>query len=346
MQTVFISLQTLGIGALGAVLAMWLGIPAAHILGPAALVSIAGLSGMRTAMPKQLRMICFVIIGMGMGSGVTPEVVAAAIRWPLSLVFLVGAMALTLWAGSFALRASLGLSPKTSVLAAAPGHLSYVLSLGLETGKSADMKSITLIQSLRVLALTLLTPPLVILLRGEPLPSSLPPVVPMPVLALMGLTLAGLVVGYGLDRLKVPAALLIGAMFASSFAHGAGIIHGGVPRWLAMPGFVVMGCVIGTRFDGVKLRDLRKAFAGAMLLTGIAVVISCLAAWAVAEILGFSLTSALIAFAPGGLETMMAMALLLDAEPAYVALHHVGRIFTLTVLIPVFLHAAPENRDP
>jgi len=45
----------------------------------------------------------------------------------------------------------------------------------------------------------------------------------------------------------------------------------------------------------------------------------------------------LIAFAPGGVETMAAMSVLLDADPAFVAAHHVLRLFVLTALVPIVL---------
>ena len=44
-----------------------------------------------------------------------------------------------------------------------------------------------------------------------------------------------------------------------------------------------------------------------------------------------------IAFAPGGLETMIAMGGLVSAEPTYIASHHVSRLFFLAFLIPILL---------
>lgn len=327
--------QTLGLGALGAGLAWWLHIPAPFLLGPAAAVTIAALVGVEVDIPGPVRDLGFVLVGLGLGSGVTPEVLAAAARWPLSLVFLVAAVAAILWGGALVSRRVFGLDRNTALLASAPGHLSYVLGLGLEI--KADLQLLTLIQSLRVLALTILTPPLVLILSGAPLPRGLPPVVPMTLVALLPLAGCAAVFGIGLRRLGLPAAMLIGAMAVSSVGHGSGLTPGGVPPVLSVPGFVLMGSVIGTRFSGVRFSMLRKAMGAAVLLTAMAVLVASLAAVSVSMIFGFPLSSALIAFAPGGVETMAAMALMLHADPAYVALHHVVRIFALTFMIPLAL---------
>ncbi|WP_138471429.1 AbrB family transcriptional regulator [Poseidonocella sp. HB161398] len=326
--------QTLAVGASGAGLAHVLGIPAPFLLGPAALVTLAALAGLRMDVPPGLRNAGFVLIGMGMGSGVTPEVIHAAARWPLSLVLLLLAVAAILWGGGWALRRVFGLDHPTSILSAAPGHLSYVLSLGLDT--KADLPQVALVQSLRVLALTILTPPLVLLLEGEALVPAAPQG-PMGPAMLAALAAAALCIGLGFRRAGIPAGMLMGAMAASAIGHGAGWLEGAVPQWLAVPGFVLMGSTIGTRFSGIDVRMILRALGGASLLTGLAVAVSSLAAFAAARILGLPLSAALIAFAPGGVETMAAMALLLHADPAYVALHHVVRIFALSFLVPLAL---------
>nr|WP_269102293.1 AbrB family transcriptional regulator [Mangrovicoccus ximenensis] len=146
-----------------------------------------------------------------------------------------------------------------------------------------------------------------------------------------------LALGLAFLRLRVPAAMLMGAMVASSLGHGAGWVWGTVPQWLAVPGFVLMGSTIGTRFTGIDLRMVLRALGAASMLTGMAVAISSAAAFGTALAFGFPLSAALIAFAPGGVETMAAMALLLHVDPAYVALHHVVRIFALSFLIPLAL---------
>jgi uncharacterized membrane protein AbrB (regulator of aidB expression) len=64
-----------------------------------------------------------------------------------------------------------------------------------------------------------------------------------------------------------------------------------------------------------------------------------LAAAAVAQVIDLPFAVFLLAFAPGGVEVMAAMAVQLALEPAFVAAHHVLRLLVLTVLIPVLIRA-------
>ena len=54
---------------------------------------------------------------------------------------------------------------KSSLLASTPGHLSFVLMLGTET--KADTTKIAVIQSIRVLVLTIITPVIIYLYNGN-----------------------------------------------------------------------------------------------------------------------------------------------------------------------------------
>lgn len=329
------ALRILAIGALGAAIAYALHIPAPFLTGPALCVSLAALAGVRGAVPDRLRDACFLLIGTGMGSGVTPEALATAAQWPLSLVVL-GLAVMTIFLGGAALlRWLFGFDPMTAILTATPGHLSFVISLSSE--QKADIPRVTMIQTIRVLSLTLIVPFLAPLLSDHPLPAFVPTQHQMPLPDLAVILILSLGVGVIFKRLRVPAALLLGAMAVSSVAHGASLTEGVIPRWLSVPGFVVMGTLIGTRFTGVTPGMVGQALGAALVLTGFAALVAVVAALAVAQVLHLPVLNVLIAYAPGGLETMMAMSVLLEANPAYVAAHHVGRLLFLTVALPVIV---------
>lgn len=332
------SLRILAIGAAGAGAALALHVPAPFLTGPAFLVSLAALCGLRGNVPDRLRDGCFVLIGAGMGSGVTPEALATAAQWPLSLVILSLGLMVVFLGGARLLQAIFGMDRMTAILTATPGHMSFVLSLSTEL--RADLPRVTMTQSLRVLALTLLVPLLAPLLTDRPLPAFAPvsSLMPLPHLALV-LALSA-VAGLGLQRLRVPAGLLLGGMAVSAAAHAAALTEGVVTPWLAVPGFVVMGTLIGTRLSGVTPSMLGQALGAASLLTGFAALVSLAGAALVAHLFGLPVVTALIAFAPGGLETMLAMSVLLDANPAFVAAHHVFRLLLLTVVLPLVVSRA------
>ena len=330
-----ITLTTLVIGAIGAALAWALGIPAPFLTGPAALVSFASLMGVKTDIPIPLRDTCFVLLGIGMGAGVTPEVVEAARQWPLPLVVLSVLLLVIFFGGAWSVQRLFAYDQNTARLAATPGHLSFILSLSTEV--KADIPIVAVIQSLRVLILTLLVPAVVALITEADLSMSQSPMAAMPLLALAGVLVLATGIGLILKRWNVPAPLLLAGMVISTLAHGAGVVEGGMPIWIAVPTFAVMGTLIGTRFSGVTLSLVARAAAASGVLTALALVTTLIAALLVHQMTALPLTDLMIAFAPGGLETMAALSIMLGADPAFTALHHVYRLLFLTFLVPAFI---------
>ncbi|MGI3184502.1 AbrB family transcriptional regulator [Nioella aestuarii] len=333
---------TLAVGTIGALLATLLHLPAPYLTGPAALVTLVGVMGMRTRVPIVLRDGCFLVIGTSMGTGVNPEILAAAANWPLSLVALSLALLVIFLGGAALLQRFLEFDRISALLAATPGHLSYILSLSADT--KSDLSTITVAQSLRVLILTLLVPLAVGLLTDADLSMSARP---EPVMSLihLGLILAlAALLGAGLKRIRLPAAFLMGGFVVSALSHGTGATPGLVPVWVAVPSFAIMGTLIGTRFSGISVTQILRASGAAAVLAALALVATLGAALSMHWVLGLPVTNLLIAYAPGGLETMAALSVMLDADPAFVAFHHAFRILLLTFLVPAFLpRTEPET---
>lgn len=326
------------IGGLGALVAFMLGLPAPFLCGPALAVTAAGLAGLRLSVPKSLRNATFVVVGISMGTSVTPDVIDAAKTWPLSFLAVLVTVVILLYVAYWILHHGFGYDRNTAMLAASPGHLSYIISLTAET--KSDLASVSVIQSVRVLALTLAVPLLVEYLDLV----SIEPIVlisPMPPLVL-GLTILGsLAVGWIFMRWRFPAALLLGGVAVSIFIHITGLTSGGVPNWLSQPTYIVLGSLIGTRFSRASLRDMRKAFLAGGVVTVAVVLLASIVAVLISRLIGVPLNAVMIAFAPGGLETMAAMAVMMHADAAYVGSHHVLRLLFLSVLMPWVLRKKP-----
>lgn len=332
---------TLGVAAVGVAFAMLVSFPAPFLTGPAMAVTVAGLAGLKLGLPRQLVTFAMVLIGMNIGAGVTPDIVETAQRWPASFLVLAVSLLAIMAASAFWLRRVHGFDRRTALLSASPGHLSFVLSLSADV--DADIPRVALSQTIRVLALTLIVPVLVTAIGGvvEGGGSSVA-AMSLPVIAI--LLVLSLALGKVFQWMAVPAAMLLGAMAVSTLTHLTAIVEGTMPNWLGMPAFLVMGAMIGSRFSGVTLGMLRQSLAAGMAITVIASGLASLAAVMVWLWLDLPLGQLIVAFMPGGLEAMIALAVLLDADPAFVAGHHVMRLFILSVLVPVML--ARVNRRP
>ena len=101
--------------------------------------------------------------------------------------------------------------------------------------------------------------------------------------------------------------------------------------------FITLGVVIGARFVSVDLKLLKTSFISGFSLTLVGALFSLFFAFLTSKITNIELVDAIIAFAPGGLETMIAMGSIVNADPTYVAIHHVIRIIFLTFFVPFLI---------
>lgn len=328
-----ITLTSLAVGLGGAAVAYVLNAPAAVLIGPALAVSGAALSGLRVGIAEPVRNACFVVLGLGVGSGFTTDAGAAIQRWPFAFAAMAAMLAVTMFLTRTILARAFDFDRRSAILAAAPGHLSFVMGLSQDLG--ADTARIAVVQTLRVLALTVTVPYAALALGYRMDPVVLPQTAPMAMSALAVLAVLGIVLGLLFRRLLLPAPLLLGPMAVSALAHVTGLTEGGVPGWLMLPAFVTMGTLIGTRFTGMTLTQFRGAFLAGLCMTLIAVTMASLAAIPVAAALDMPAPHVMVAFAPGGLETMIALGATMQASPGFVAACHIVRLMILSVLIPV-----------
>ncbi|MFK7837794.1 MAG: AbrB family transcriptional regulator [Sulfitobacter sp.] len=326
---------TLMVGMLGAVLGWCLNAPVFMLLGPAVAVSVAGLGGLRVAVDPRLRDVCFVILGLAVGAGFDADALAAMVRWPLAFVF----MAAVMWAILVTCRALLmrffGFGRRSALLAAAPGHLSFVVTIAADLG--SDVARISVTQSVRLLSLTIAVPFVALAMGVEVSGNIAPQGQGMAPLHLIVMAVLGVALGMIFKRLRVPAPLLMGTMVVSALGHLTALAPGLLPQGLVLPAYLVLGALIGTRFSGVTLAELRGGFLAGVTVTIVAVSFAGAAAAPVAWALGMPMAHVLVAFAPGGLETMIAMGVVLGVVPGFVAACHIARLLVLTVLLPAML---------
>lgn len=338
-DTVRVSLVSFAVAAAGGALAHVAGLPAAWLAGSAIAVSAAAIAGLRVGLPARLRDVAFVVLGVSMGSGVTPNSLERAAHWPVSLAILAVFVAAVIAAAFCFFRRVSGWDRESAFFASIPGALSYVLALAVTS--RADIRKVATAQSIRVFCLVAVLPIFIGSVQGVGQPQ-LPPVGgPLEISVLIA---ACAVAGLLAVRLKVPAGLLTGAFFASAAAHGSGLVASSLPVWLTIPAFVLLGVIIGSRFTGTTPRLLLSLAAASLGGLAVSFAVSVVAALAVAGLTEATLGQALLAYAPGGLEAMIALSLLLGIDPAYVATHQLVRFILIALTLPLAARLARIER--
>ena len=337
--------ETLGYAVLGGAMFGWPGLPAGWLSGAILVTAAAALSGRPVHVPTVFARCLFVILGISLGAAVTPETVSRMATWPVSMVALAIAMSCSTLSVTLYLQRVHGWDQMSALFAAAPGALSQALALAAST--TADLRSVAIVQTVRVLALAVVLP-LVIAgfgMAGEP-----PPPVALPSLRdaflqfglLLVLSTAASLIAY---RVRLPGGLIVGAMVTSGILHGGGFVQINLPPVVLIASFVGLGALIGSRFLGTdlaRLRALLNAACGALFVgTSVAALFAVSVAW----LLSLSFADVLIAYAPGGLEAMMILAFALHLDPAFVGAHHLARFLYVSVMMPIAVAYVSRRRQ-
>lgn len=322
---------TLIIGITGSIAASYANIPAAALVGAILAVSTASMFRLTVEIPTRLRNIAFTIIGCSLGSGITREALSQTAQWPFSLLALGIAVALTMLTCCWVLCRFFSQSGETALLATSPGAFAY--SLGLAASGIGDIRSIVVIQNIRLLMVTTLLPFILDTFGFEPGHTTTPAVTGGT--GSVAVIFVALAVGISVSRWKIPASFLIAGMLVSGIGHYMGVVIGRPPETIIFAGFAVTGSMVGARFSSIPRSDLKRLLLASLSIGLISGLLSVIFAIPVARILNIPFGQVFVAYAPGGVEAMAAMAIALGYDPAYVATHHLFRIFLLFFFLPV-----------
>ena len=330
--------------ALGAGVGIAVGLPMPLLTGPAIVTTLAAVAGLPLQFPIRLRNAIFLLAGVTIGATVSSESVAALARWPLAFAILAVALCLTLILGQYVLRRIMKSDGKSALLAATPGHLSYVIAISEDQHLAIDR--IAVVQSIRLLALTLLVP-FAARMAGIDTGIGLTGTSAEMTLIQTVLCIAAAAAIAPLVTLaRIPAPFLIAGMIIGAAARLTGYAPGGLSHWIAYPVLATIGTLIGTRFSGITLAQLRTSALAGLVGSTLTAGLAFAAAWLAKDIVQMPLLHVLVAFAPGGLETMTVMGLAIGANPGFVAAAHVGRLLFLSVLVPLLLIRAQGPLPP
>ena len=333
---VLATLETLVIGSAGGLLFLWAGLPGGLISGAMFAVGGAALAGRPLAMPPILTQAVLVLLGISLGSLVSRQLIQHMSSYPLTIGLLALATFCSTFGSAFYLQRFHGWDHTSALLAGSPGALSQIVILAAEKG--ADVAGIAMVQTMRVIILTAALP---LLLAATGLAASAPPTMASVIASpteLTALIAASVAVALALRLVKFPASWMFGAMIASSVLHGSALIEGGLPPWMRGVALVGIGALIGTRFARIKVSTMLSHLNAGLGSFAVAIVISAVFVAIIALTTNVRLADVLVAFAPGAMDAMLALALTLHIDPIFVGAHHISRFVFVSITTPGIVH--------
>jgi len=330
---------TLAMALVAGFLASRAGLPLPWMIGPMAVCLAASIAGLPVAAPGKVRTPMVAVIGVMLGSRFTPDLLQQLPQWTLSIaglaLYCAAAGALSVWY----LRRAAGLDLTTAYFAGMPGGLAEMSLLSAAFG--GDERRVALIHAARVMLVVFTLPLLLLWLEGaafdgdRPQPGASILATPLASdLWLVGCAVAGAWLG---RRLRLPASAMLGPMLVSGVVHVAGISAFKPPNEIVALAQAVVGSVLGCRFVGVAWRDVVAILRTSLVVTVIMMATTVAFAVLLGPLTGLGTTTFVLGFAPGGMVEMSLIAVVLNAEVAFVAAHHILRITMIMMAAgPVF----------
>ncbi|WP_400085250.1 AbrB family transcriptional regulator [Yoonia sp. R78084] len=338
-------LLALTIGLCGGLAAYFAGLPLPWMLGPMVANTVAAMLRAPIAGPDRLRPYVIPVIGVMLGSGVSVDVLGLLGSWLITLLLL--PLFLICAAGiSYTVYRRLGrYDPVTAFYSAMPGGINEMLILGAAAG--GDERRIALAHAARVLIIIVFVALFFGLVlgvtsggRGAAQWIGLYQITALDYVILGICAVLGALLG---KWLGLPAAPIFGPMILSGVAHIAGWVTVAPPTIFVIAAQVTIGTIIGTRFVGATLREVRTDIG----LSAVASFLMLVAAVGFAELIvvisGIPLAQAFLAFSPGGLTEMSLLTLAMGQDVAYVSVMHIIRI-TMVIALAPFLFTLTRSR--
>ncbi len=327
-------LGTLVLGGLGGALFYWIQTPLPWMMGAMCVTTLAALFKAPIKASKDLRNLFVVVLGILLGSTFTPAMLDVIGQWTVSLAAMVVYVTVVGLSLCLFMVKVTKYDRTTCYFSAAPGGLNEMIIVGGAMG--GDERVISLVHSARVLFVVFSLPFFfdysadsyaAATAAGEESGLGWTDI---------GLMAAAAVVGYLLARLlRIPAAQLTGPMLCSAAVHLLGWTDAKPPIELVAVAQVIIGSTIGSRFAGIKWREVVHPVGLAFVLTVIMIAVSAGFAYVLQPVVGAPFDALWLAFSPGGLAEMSLIALALHLDPAFVATHHVFRILVVVILAPL-----------
>lgn len=326
----------LAIGTIGGLVFFALHLPLPWMLGALTASMAAAILGVPVLPPSRIRPATVAVIGVMLGARFTPDLIGMAGAWGLSLglltLYMICVAAVTVPYYRFAGRTDW----QTAYLAGMPAGLTEMVEMGEEKG--ADVRAIILAHTLRIVITVALVAIWFRLIEGRTI-GAMPnfgnaPLTPADALMLLACAVLGVWLG---RKAKLPAPDFMGPLIASAILHATEVTSSAPPALIVIAAQIILGTLLGCRFIGVKPQVLAHASWLSLWATVATLLIALAFSWLIHSLAGVTTDQVILALAPGGLTEMGLIALAINADVAFVALHHVARIVIVLVLArPIF----------
>ena len=319
-----------------AIVADFFNIPIAWMLGPMIITSIGALAGLKVKMPKLALSSILIILGLHIGNYIDQNLFNQMINWIwTSLIMFIYIIVCILIVSKY-LQKFADYSKKASIFSAAPGALGPLMILA--ENEKTDLSQVATSHLIRLIVIITIIP--FIIINNAVTETFIIDdfnYMAQNHLNLVFLIVASLIFIFVFDKIKIPAALLSGTLFASGLLQITDIASYKLPDASINFCLLILGASVGCRFAEKTVKEIANNSLHGLVTTTILVLLGLVAAYVATFFVDTNILTLILSFSPGGIYEVAVIAIAFDLEPNFVAFHHIIRLLFILFMVPVIL---------
>ena len=324
------------IGVPSSLIAEYFNIPLAWFLGPMIVTSVAALSGLKVIMPKIALSFILIILGLHIGNYIDENLFNQMINWIWTSVIMLIYIIICILIVAKYLQKFSGYSKKASIFSAAPGALGPLMILA--ENEKTDLSQVATSHLIRLIIIITVIPFIIVSnTSSEILILDEFNYLDQNHVHLVLLLIASFFFIFIFEKIKIPAALLSGTLFASGLLQITDIATYKLPDETINFCLLILGSSVGCRFAKKTVKEIANNSLHSIVATTILVLLGLVAAYVATFFVDTNILTLILSFCPGGIYEVAVIAIAFDLDPDFVAFHHIIRLLFILFTVPVFL---------
>lgn len=329
-------LMMFGLAVLIGIAFQYMSVPIPFLLGGIVSSMFWKIIGAQVYWPRQWRELGLCVAGYGIGRNFTAETMHELTMQSLGVIEAtlasVGASIIIAWWTSRHSYANL----QSCVMGCMPGGLTQMMLMS-ETDKRVDFSVVMVMQTLRLMGAIIIIPFLVVHGLGAEIKDTVLPAAQVTGyywLWMVPIAAAGAVI---LQKLHIPTPRLLGPTLAASACSYFFGTFQPVPDPIMTIAQISIGLYMGMLLDPVRIKETARLLP--FIISGILIIIAVSVgmAYYLSGLYGFSLITAFLATAPGGIAEMCLAGMSMGENVSIILTYQLVRMLILNVTVPMGL---------
>ena len=295
-------------------------------------MKIAGIQGV--SWPRRWRNYGLIVVGYGIGRYVTPSVLDQMLQQIPGIVgATIVAVATALIISAFMAKYE-HMDLHSTIMGIMPGGFTQMTAMSDEDCR-VDTNVVTVLQSLRLITIVVTVPFLVINFLGAQVTQTATSLAVTKGVSFWPILPLAAIVGFIMEKLKISTPYLMGPIFVTAaLSLYMGLLNTS-PNWLLSLAQLSIGIYVGTGLEPKKVKKLMLILPNVFLGIFVMLAVSIGVAYLLSYFYGFSLITAFLAMAPGGLGEMCLVGMSLEENVAIILTYQMFRFLFLNLAVPV-----------